>query len=169
MRIPTRVPKRVDQVVELVGRGPWQSKSGGELRVGFALPQGQVDRFFSYDPEELALVPEDIRGLRVYTVRGIPEGTIGGTETHRVREEIVYGLEGEVWWECEDLWGNKREFVLTPQLGVWMPPYILHTYRSRTSGAGLLVVCNTLFNPDNPATFDTFGVEEFRALQQTAG
>lgn len=131
------------------------------------MPVELVQSFFSYDEEELQRVPKDIRGLRNYRVENLPEGQVGGTEFHRVRKEIVIGVAGQVRWECEDLYGNKREFILTPENGVWMPPLILHTYFVEENESGLAIVCNTLFPlPAHPATNDTYSLEEFRKYQE---
>ncbi len=161
MNFPT-----VDQIQVIEARGPWTTKSGGQLNVVMAMDFGKVqDQYLHYEDNELARVPEDIRGLRIYTVRDLPKGSIGGTEWHRIREEMVFGLEGSVHWECEDVFGEKREFTLSAVLGVWMPPFILHTYQAREEGSGLLVFANTLFIPNNPRTHDTYSTEAFRELQ----
>lgn len=153
----------------LENRGPWRTKSQADLTVVFAMDFADVmHRFFAYQEVETKRMPPDfdVRGLRMYMVRGIPAGTIGGTEFHRIREEMVFCLDGAVRWVCEDLSGGKREFLLKPHQGVWMPPYILHTYSAKEDGSGLLVLCNTLFDPDDPQTHDTYAEAEFRALQK---
>ena len=164
-------PPRVSEVIEFQqthSHEAFPTKSGGLLSIAFALPVDLVQNFFSYNQEELRIVPKDIRGLRSYRVENLPEGQVGGTEFHRLRKEIVMGIAGRVRWECEDLYGEKREFILTPGNGVWMPPFILHTYFTEENRSGLMVVCNTLFPlPANPATNDTSSVEEFRKLQES--
>lgn len=148
-------------------REVFKTKSGGDLTVLFTLPFDLIRDFFKYDEEELREVPKDIRGLRQYQVRHLPTGRIGGTEFHRVRQEIVFGLAGSVKWECEDVFGAKREFLLTLQNGIYMPPYILHTYCVEEEGSGLAVVCNTSFPlPADQKTNDTFSKEEFLLLQR---
>lgn len=160
-RFPT-----VDKVELLAVRGPWKTKSGGILSVLFAFPPDILKRFFRYDEEELKQIPEDIRGLRSYTVRNLPKGKIGGKEFHRIREEIVFGLEGSVRWKCEDLFGGMREFTVTSNNGIWMPPGILHTYHVLRNKSGLLIVANTLFNPENLGTHDTYFLKEFERLKK---
>ena len=146
--------------------GPWDTKSGGTLNVLFAMPLVTVrDRFLHYENDELDRVPSDIRGLRAYTISDLPNGRIGVTEWHRIREEMVFALEGSVRWMCEDLFGDKREYVLIAGVGVWMPPFILHTYEVKEEGSGLLVIANTLFIPNDPRTHDTYSMETFRELQ----
>ena len=155
----------VHDVRNLPVRGPWDTKSGGHLHVLFALPLGTVqERHFNYRPEELKDIP-DIRGLRIYTVGDLSKGKIGGNEWHRIREEMVFVLKGSVRWMCEDAIGGKTETILDRTVGVWMPPYILHTYEVLEDDSELLVVANTLYNHDDPLTHDTFSLDEFRKRQ----
>lgn len=166
MEKSNRAVSTVDDVQIFETRGPWDTKSGGKLNVLFAMPLATLkDRYFQYENTELDLIPGDIRGLRAYTVRDLPNGRIGGTEWHRIREEIVFALEGSVRWMCEDLLGGQREFILDTGVGVWMPPFILHTYEVKKDKSGLFVIANTLFVPDDPRTHDTYSVETFRELQ----
>ena len=157
----------VGRIRTLDTHGPWNTKSGGTLMVRTYIPLETVlKEYFSYNSNELQKVPGDIRGLRFYTVRNLPLGQIGGTEFHRIREEMVIGLEGKVRWECEDVYRNKTEFILTQENGIWMPPFILHTYEVLENNSGLFVVANTLFVPDDPRTHDTFSADKFRELQK---
>lgn len=158
--------RSVHEVRTLTSRGPWPTKSGAELSVLFALPLGEaLEVFFRYSPEELGRVSQDIRGLRFYQVRGIPKNRVGGTEFHRLREEIIFVLRGRVHLVFEDLLGHQLERTLAEGDGVWLPPFILHTYEALEDGTDLLVFCNTLFVPDDKATHDTYSNEEFRLLQ----
>src|SRR3989338_1784260 len=50
--------------------------------------------------------------------------------------------------------------------GVWIPPFIMHTVIAREPNSGFLVVCNTLFEPNNPASHDSYPVEEFNHLRR---
>lgn len=159
----------IEDVKEINGRGPWSTKSDGQLTVLFTLPFNQLaGRFLHYDVSELGKIPPefDIRGLRIYSVQNVPAGNIGGTEFHRIREEIVFCLEGRMIWTCEDLRGETRSFRLKPGMGVWAPPYILHTYEAMEEGSIFLVLCNTLFDPADPRTHDSYSAEEFRQLQK---
>lgn len=166
MERPNRAVPTVDDVQIIEARGPWDTKSGGKLDVlfgmNFALLEG---RFLHYNDAEFHEIPGDIRGLRAYTVRGLPKGEIGGTEWHRIREEMVFALEGSVHWIYEDLFGGQSEIILRTGLGVWMPPFIMHTYEAEEAGSGLLVIANTLFVPDDPRTHDTYSTETFYELQ----
>ncbi len=159
-------PPSVDDIQVMPAAGPWPTKSGGELMVTMKMPLQDVqEKYLAYDQAELDPLPQDIRGLRIYTVRKLPQERIGGMEWHRVREEMIFVLEGSVLWECEDLYGNKRSYTLDGGAGIWMPPFILHTYTVLAEGSGLLVMANTLFIPDDPATHDTYSLEAFKELQ----
>jgi hypothetical protein len=163
--LPQRLP-RVTDIETFPVRGPWRTKSDGYLDVLCALPLPAVQRYLTYDEGELRHVSADIRGLRLYRVRDLPLGRIGGTEFHRMRVEIAIGLTGAEQWECEDLDGATRRFVLTRVTGVRIPPFILHTYTVAEEGSGHLVIANTLFDPDDPRTHDTYSRATFRELQR---
>lgn len=154
---------------KIEGAGPWKSKSGGELNVVNRIPLSLLKQlgFFDYNEEELGKLPSefDIRGLRTYTVRGIPAGTIGGTEFHRIRGEFLHCLEGEVEFVLESLVGEIEKHTLSPSVGVFVPPYTLHRYTATKECSGLLVICNTLFLPEDSRTHDTYPEDEFRKLQ----
>jgi len=148
----------VDEVRTYMSRGNWATKSGGVLSVMLVAPYPFPKKFFKYNNEELKKTG-DIRGMRVYTVRDIPEGMIGGKEFHRVRQEIVFATKGRIKWMCKDMFGNKREFVLTPNgVCVYVPPFILHTYEALEE-SDLVVIANTLFDPNNKKTQDTYPPE----------
>lgn len=159
------VPK-VEDVKDIERTGPWDTKSGGVLSVLFALPFDDLqNRYFHYEPSELAKLTGDIRGLRSYAVVGIPVASVGANEWHRVRNELVFATRGSFRWTSEDLYGNKKESILDSKNGVWVPPYILHTYEAIEDLSALVVVANTLFIPDLPETHDTYSKSEFQKLQ----
>jgi len=165
-----RTHASVEDIEILEFRGPWQSKSGGELNVLFAIPYDILQsKYFNYDSEELKDIPEDVRGLRSYAVSKIPKGSIGANEWHKIRHEMVFATRGSFRWTCEDLQGNKKEFVLNSGQGAWTPPYLLHTYEALEDDSTIMVIANTLFNPDEPATHDSFSAEDFRDLQDQVG
>jgi len=156
----------IDDVKIFKTRGPWQTKSGGQLNVKFAIPFNELqEKYLHYEKNELDKIPAEMRGLRLYTVNGLAQGKIGGGEFHRIREEMVFGVSGRVSWTCEDILGNTKTFVIDQEFGIWMPPFILHTYEVLENQSQFLVVANTLFNPDDPNTHDTYSREEFEALK----
>lgn len=157
----------VGDIRELKIRGPWTTKSNGELRVLQAFPLEVMQKFLHYEEgRECIFGNSDIRGFRTYTVTGLAKGAIGGGEFHEVRQELVFCLTGRIIWSCEDMTGATKVLGLTPsECGVWMPPGILHAYEVLDNGSSLLVIANTLFDPDNLATHDTYPEAQFRALQ----
>ena len=159
-------PATVNDVKVVERKGPWNTKSGGQLNVLFAINYAEIQAgFFSYDKDELAAIPQDVRGLRSYQVSDIPQNSIGANEWHKLRQELVFAIEGSVRWTCEDIQGGKKAITLDDKYGVWVPPYILHTYEALTTKTNLLVIANTLFLPDDPTTHDTYSSNDFRNLQ----
>src|SRR5256885_13997901 len=92
--LTARPPATVDDIRELRMTGPWRSKSGGILSVPFALPYVQAMDIFDYDAAELARLPRDIRGLRMFVLEDMPAGRIGGGEFYRNCIEIVFIRQG---------------------------------------------------------------------------
>lgn len=155
----------IDQIRIFHAHGPWPTKSGGSLVVPFSLPIDATFNFFNYDPIEIARINYDIRGLRTYIVSGLPANQIGGTEFHRVRQEIVINTRGRSHWILEDLSGDSKEFDLSENDGVYIPPFMLHSYHALVNNTDLMVIANTLFDANNPQTSDTYSCEIFRQLQ----
>lgn len=159
-------PLTVKDITEFEVRGPWVTKSDAELQVLFSLPYTEVLKYLEYDEKELEIIQKDIRGLRSYTVRNLNRGSKGGREFHRVRKEIIFGLEGYVSFELEDFYKGKRHISLDSHKGICIPPFILHTYEAMKNNSGLLIIANTLFDPDNHKTHDTFSEKIFREIQE---
>lgn len=150
-------------------KDPWRSKSGGVLKRPLAIPIFDLNVFFLYDEDELGHMPPEfnIKGMRMYEVDNMNPDPVklGGTEYHKIRQEIIFCQAGSVRWECEDLYGGKRVYVLDGVFGVWMPPYILHTYKVLQENSRLLIVANTLFDPDDSRTHDTYSLADFKGKQ----
>jgi len=164
--LTARPPATVDDIRELRMTGPWRRKSGGILSVPFALPYVQAMDIFDYDAAELARLPRDIRGLRMFVLEDMPAGGIGGGEFHRIRIEIVFTVKGRVRWMCEDVYGWYKESHPPRDCIIHFPPFILHTMQSLESGSAVVVIANTLYDADDAQTYDTYPVAEFRALQE---
>jgi hypothetical protein len=147
-------------------RGPWTTKSNAKLTVLNAFPHFMVERYLRHDENEAMEIPQDIRGLRLYHVRGLKKDSVGGKEFHRIRKEFFFGLEGVVDIELEDLYGDTKKYVLDVETGVYIPNFILHTYKTREDNSGILAVANTLFFPEDPRTHDTYTEKVFRKLQK---
>lgn len=155
----------VNDVAQIKAQGPWHSKSGGVLKVLFALPQLETERFLGYDNPEFERIAvehgRNIRGLRSYTVSNIAKGSIGGKEWHKARSEYLFAPKGSADVECTDVYGNKATFHVTATEAIIIPPMIFHTYTATDKDTSLQVICNTLFIPEKPETYDTFSHEEF--------
>jgi hypothetical protein len=152
----------VNHIQQIERLGPWDSKSGGKLEVNLALSRRALESFLSHSSAGFDDIPEDIRGLRIYTVSEIPQGNVGGKEWHKIRTEYISAVAGSAILECIDLEGNEKEFVLDI-----IPPRIFHTYQALEDRTALQVVTNTLFIPGNPQTHDTFSIHEFEHQQNS--
>jgi hypothetical protein len=159
-------PPRVSDIIRHDRPREFRSKSGAILTVPIYVPYSRLlEAHFNYAEDELAY-SGDIRGARVYLVRGILQGAAGGGEFHRIRHETVISIEGTVEWTCMDLYGEMTSYTLAPGVGVEMPPFILHTYRGLEDNNGILIFANTLFTHEEKRTHDTFLREQFLEMQQ---
>ena len=161
----------VKDVQEIDCSQTWTTKANATLRVLTTDPFPALfcpsSGFFLYDPGELQIAKGfEMRGLRTYTVRCQNPGVLGGTEFHRIRWEYVIGLEGRFEWTFEDLHGEKKVSVISPTNGILLPPFILHTSEAKVKNSGLLVICNTLYDPEKKETHDTYSKEMFRKAQK---
>lgn len=146
--------------------GPFWTKSEANLAVLFAFGmEFNWQDLFNYNEQELARIGIDIRGFRIYEISALKQGVIGGTEFHRIRKEIVTITKGSIVIQLEDLSGRKADFTLTRGQGVWIPPFIKHTYQALEDDTRLVAIANTLFDPTNSTTFDTYSDEEFERLK----
>lgn len=164
--LPDEKPRTVRSIATFQAGRTWPTKSGGELTVPLILSKEHVGRYFTYDSNELGRINGFMEGFRIYTVRKLPKDRIGGTEFHRIREEIVIGIDGEVEFTCEDVFGGREVFSVSTGRSLWIPPFTLHTYLVKEDNSGLFVLANTLFDPDNPETHDTYSEEEFREMKR---
>ncbi|MDO8583592.1 MAG: WxcM-like domain-containing protein [bacterium] len=161
-----RVYASIEQIQVIKTVGPFRTKSAGVLNVRLAVPFVRLPQsFFVYDEEALARAPIDLRGLRLYTVTELMRGAEGGGEFHEIRTEFVIVVRGTIRWMCEDLARGKREFVLTQNEAILMPPHICHHYRVDADHSELMIIANTLFDPADPRTHDTYSAEVFHSLQ----
>jgi hypothetical protein len=160
-----RNPPTVDNVQEISTRGPWPTKSNGVLSVPLTLSHLDAMRFLQPEPVELARLPFDISGLRIFVVDDVPRGGIGGKEFHRIRTAILFTINGKIRWICEDLYGSKREFAPSRGEVLIIPPFILHTMKAEEPGSTLVILANMLFIPEDPGTHDSYSSEVFSRLQ----
>lgn len=149
----------VNDIREILVRGPWKTKSDGELSVLMAFSQGELESYFKYEGN----MEPDIRGLRIYMITGLKEGKRGGGGFHKIRQEIILCLHGLVKLEFRDLNGSEKMMMVDKSRGIYFPSHILHSYEV-LKDATLLVIANTLFDPENPLTFDSFPMKEFKTI-----
>ena len=159
----------IEEVVIFSSAGPWKTKSGGKLSVLFSLPYDKVmQSFLSYDQTELKKLPVDICGLRCYKVSGLKKGSVGGLEFHKVRKEPLFALQGSICLELADIYRQTKKITLTKNsVGVYIPPFITHTYKVLEDNTTLVGIANTLFFPDNKETHDTYSEKEFWEIQKS--
>lgn len=156
-------PPRICDIFAWKKQGPWQSKSGGNLWLVFQFNLVDLlDSFFRYDPEELGVFSQDIRGIREYEVAEVPLGTRGGLHFHRVRQSLVQVQQGEIEFELEDVFGGRCSFILTPNDLMLIPPFMFLTYQARVSDSRFTMLVNTTYLVD---CTDTYDLDQFRALQ----
>lgn len=147
----------IDDVQELEIRGPWTTKSNADLRLLFGLGKKEMDSFFTYDETELNKLPQDVRGLRMYTVSGLKTGAKGANEWHRIKKELIFITRGSVHWLLTDAFGNTKEYTLTPENhGILIPPFVLHAYTALEDDSEIAVITNSLFIVDDPRTHDVY-------------
>lgn len=152
---------RVEDVKKIEVVGIWPSKSGGELVLLFDQKFDDVNReFFQWEQTKVGDDQEDIRGLRIYMVRGIPAGTVGANEYQEVRREKIWTIKGKICWTFEDLYGGKAEVVTEAGQGIEVPPYVMHSYTALEGGSDLFIVANGSFSKA-----DLIEMPAFKALQ----
>lgn len=179
-------------------QGPWKTKADANLRVGFAmpflgydlngmctletmLPNGlDAEDFFAIDSNEEEKLreavqekhpdfTENISGARFYFQTGLKRRKNLAGEFHRLRREILFPIEGELEAKMQDVYGDERKFVLQQGQGVYVPPFILHSYRTRKSCV-LGVFANTMFVFHRPKgdiyVTDTYSPQDFEELKK---
>src|SRR3989339_903700 len=68
----------IEETVIFQQKGPWKTKSNAELRVLFALSNQEVLKYLQYNQNELDKIPQDIRGIRAYSVTNLKKESEGG-------------------------------------------------------------------------------------------
>lgn len=146
--------------------GPWKSKSGAKIYRQFNFNKLLTEEFLHCDEDEMKELKRDIRGLRMYEVRDAPKDGIGGTEFHKIRHEMVITIEGSMGWRLEDIGGNIREIELkADEALIYIPNYVMHTYSALKNGTRHIAICNTIFDPNDKKTWDTYSLEIFKRVQ----
>ncbi|MGC9048818.1 MAG: WxcM-like domain-containing protein [Patescibacteria group bacterium] len=127
----------------------------------------QLFKFFSYNRKELerlarrGVKKDEICGFRIYYITRLKRGAVGGGEFHKLREEILFVISGRAILTFKDCYGGVRVVRLSAKRGVRIPPYILHSYKITEDGTTFLVIANTLFDPEQKETHDTYPETEF--------
>lgn len=152
----------INDVHKLNSKGPWQTKSNANLDVLFGYDMNYISNFFfDYSESEMQQLPKDIRGMRSYIVSKIPINSIGANEWHKIRNELAITIEGVVEWELTDKDGKSITITVEKNEGIYIPNHILHKYKSLKLDSAILVLANTIFEPDDPQTHDTYTKESF--------
>jgi hypothetical protein len=162
VRVLASDPARVAEIPYYAYRGPWPSKSGGDLWLVAQFGLDFIQNFFNYDPHELERFAVDIRGYRQYIVTAIPDGSLGGKHFHRVRQSIVQVLSGRIDFHFEDAYGDRRSVVLEPNGWLLMPPFIYVTYEAQLPDSSFSMIVNTKYTS---GCHDECGEQELRELQ----
>jgi hypothetical protein len=164
---PTYAISTVNNTRVLRSKGPWPTKSNGQLNVLFSIGFTNLnEKFFHYEESELDKISPDIRGMRAYSVESLQNKAIGANEWHRIRNELVFVIKGSVKWTCEDVSGHRSDVILDHTSGIWVPPFILHTYEALEDDTQIQVIASTLFLPGDPTTHDTYSALDFTKLQK---
>jgi hypothetical protein len=162
---PKRNPPTVDAIKIVPTIGPIPTKSDALLTMLLQLPESFLKEFMSYDEDEISKLPSGRKGLRMYCVTGLKEGKVGGAEFHRNKREFFFMFKGKLRMDCEDAYGSKKSFELSPSQGLSLVPFVMHTYTVLEDG-DFLVVANTLFDREDKRTYDTYPIDVFREMQQ---
>ena len=147
-------------VQDIPQTGPWNTKSGGELRVLFNFTKQQLEAFSNNGSSHV------FAGLRSYRVTELAAQSIGANEWHKHRTELVFVTKGLIEWECIDSTNNKVTTKLSPSSnGLLIPPRTLHKYRALEDDCEILVITNTYFDPSDSTTHDTYSADSFITTQ----
>jgi mannose-6-phosphate isomerase-like protein (cupin superfamily) len=160
-----QTPARVENVQLLKAAGPWRTKADAQLFVPIVMSQKEVYAYVSkFDKAQASTLVE--RGLRIYFVFGMCRGSVGGTEFHRIRKEFSFTIAGCMRWTCEDMYGASKSFDVSVGSGIYVPPTIMHTIEGVEETNSLMTIANTLYDPEDARTFDTYAMDIFREEQQ---
>ncbi|MDR0811616.1 MAG: FdtA/QdtA family cupin domain-containing protein [Paludibacter sp.] len=70
--------------------------------------------------EGLKNVPFDIK--RVYWTYFTPNNVQRGGHSHYELQQVIFAVSGQIWFNTENLDGNKQQFLLdTPNKGLYIP------------------------------------------------
>lgn len=146
---------RKNSAAPLPVSGPWATKSGGHLNVLFNFDRAEAREYIEGSEDEPS-------GLRAYRVTGLKKGAIGGNEWHKARVEMAFVTRGALTWEITASDGTESTIESSPSTqGVIIYPNTLHTYHVEEDDTEILVITNTMFDPNDPSTHDTYSSDSF--------
>jgi hypothetical protein len=193
---PRNNPANVKDVIFYKSEGPYTTKTNSSLFVCFALPSlntGNLEfieelaiphgidenTFLSADKNEESklieatkmIYPEfnyQISGLRGYFQLGM-NGGVAGREFHRIRKEITFLIDGKLNAKLEDVYGKKMEISLGIGDGLFIPPFIIHSFEIIEKSI-MFSLANTLFVFNHSGkkinVTDTYSEKDFEKLKR---
>ncbi len=135
------------------------------MHVVLAFPKDILRRMVDVDEFEMSLVPKVELGLRAFHTKGIATGAVGGKHFHRIKQEVISLSSGRAEFLMEDVYGGSRIIVLDQfTRALLIPPFVMHTYTTHEA-TELIGVSNTLYDHDDPDTYDTYDQQTFEELK----
>lgn len=164
-KIPTYNPFSVDDaVVYESDKGPWSTKSGGQMHVIMAFDEAILKLLLVTEPEELLYAPKVKLGFRAFHTKGIEAKTEGGKHYHRIKREFICASNGALEFLLEDVYGGKKIIILDQNTrALYIPPFVMHSYKVLKQ-AELIGISNTLYDHEDPETHDTYDRDAFNRL-----
>lgn len=100
---------------------------------------------------------------RIFVTYDTPESVIRGRHAHHNTEMVLLAVQGTIFLETEDRYGQKEQFELnSPSSGIYLPKLCWHTMRY-SPGAVQLVLASTLYDRKDYI----FQYEEFTRICQS--
>lgn len=161
----------IEDVEVLKIEGPWGTKSSGQLYRLYMMDRKELKEFQHLDKRERNSLSKDIRGQKAYIIKGIPRGQLGGAHFHRARDELLFCLDGKLTYQLDDVHGGQQYYELDQSNGLYIPPFVAHTYWAIHDNNTLLAISNTLWFPKDqcPDCEDTYDMEAFEELKKLYG
>lgn len=102
--------------------------------------------------------------LELLLAEDITQGEQDPPTYHKERSKYVFILSGRFRVSCEDVQRGKKNYVLEPKSGLYIPAYILHSSSALKAG-NALILANTKLEREGKSFKDTYTETEFRKLQ----
>lgn len=118
-----------------------------ELPFVIELPTLGSDAFGYLSVIESPQIPFDVK--RAYWVYSAPDGIGRGFHAHKCLQQVLCCLHGQIKVEAENGKGWSFSFELDrPNMGLYMPPWIWHTFKLLNDGI-LLSLTSDIFKEDD--------------------